>query len=181
MPDEPGGARRCSPVPPALTGGGEEVTLDEIDRRIIAELQQDGRRTYGRIAEAAGLSLAPTRQRVARLIDTGVIKIAAIVNPKAAGLLRRAALGLHCEGDLDAIAAAIARVDEVDWLVATAGGFDLMAEVGHLDGERLHRLVTDRIRTIPGVRGVETLVFLSIYKVRYPWPPAMTHRDQSRL
>ncbi|YCK40825.1 Lrp/AsnC family transcriptional regulator [Actinomadura sp. ATCC 39365] len=159
-----------------LTDNGEEVPLDEIDRRIIAELQQDGRRTYGRIAEAVGLTLAPARQRVARLIDTGVIKVAAIVNPSSAGPLRRAAIGLHCEGDLDAIAAAITRVDEVEWLMATAGGFDLMAEVGYMDEEHLHRLVTARIRTIPGVRGVEILIFLSIFKVRYPWPPGLAHR-----
>ncbi|WP_214322907.1 Lrp/AsnC family transcriptional regulator [Nonomuraea sediminis] len=174
VPDEPAGARRCPPVLPALTGSGEEVTLDATDRRIVAELQEDGRRTYGRIAEAVGLSLAPTRQRVARLIDTGVIKIAAIINPRKVGFLHRAAIGLRCEGDLDVIAAAITQVDEVEWLMATAGGFDLMAEVSHLDAERLHRLVTDRIRTVPGVRGVEILLFLSIFKVRYPWPPGMT-------
>ncbi|MEU1725558.1 Lrp/AsnC family transcriptional regulator [Nonomuraea sp. NPDC005692] len=176
IPDETTGARRCPPVLPVLTDNGEEVPLDEIDRRIIAELQQDGRRTYGRIAEAVGLTLAPARQRVARLIDTGVIKVAAIVNPSSAGPLRRAAIGLHCEGDLDAIAAAITRVDEVEWLMATAGGFDLMAEVGYMDEEHLHRLVTARIRTIPGVRGVKILIFLSIFKVRYPWPPGLAHR-----
>ncbi|GAA2322586.1 hypothetical protein GCM10010149_89670 [Nonomuraea roseoviolacea subsp. roseoviolacea] len=174
VPDEPAGARRCPPVLPALTGGGEEVTLDDIDRRIVAELQEDGRRTYGRIAEAVGLTLAPTRQRVARLIDTGVIKIAAIVNPRKVGFLHRAAIGLRCEGDLDVIAAAISQVDEVEWLVATAGRYDLMAEIGHVDAAHLHRLVTDRIRTVPGVREVEIMVFLSIFKVRYPWPPGMT-------
>jgi DNA-binding Lrp family transcriptional regulator len=171
VPDEPAGARRRPPVLPALTGSGEPVVLDDTDHRIIAELQDDGRRTYGKIADAVGLGLVSTRQRVTRLIDSGVIQIAAIISPRVADTLRRAVIGLRCAGDLDATAAALSEVPEIDKLMATVGGFDLIAEIYHSGEHHLYRLVSERVRTAPGVRDVEIMIFLKIFKVRYPWPP----------
>src|SRR5919112_543479 len=58
-----------------LTGGtvtdrDRQIVLDDISRSIIEQLQEDGRRSYARIASAVGLSEAAVRQRVQRLLDT---------------------------------------------------------------------------------------------------------------
>jgi DNA-binding Lrp family transcriptional regulator len=152
--------------------GDTLVELDEIDRQIIAELQQDGRRTYGRIAQVVGLSEAAARQRAQRLIEAGVIRIVAIADPHMLGYRMRATLGIACDGDLDAVAAGLDEVAEADFVVATAGAYDLLVELQCEDDEHLHRIINDNIRRLPHVRRVESLIYLHFYKETYPWPPA---------
>ena len=166
---------RQPPVPPAPG----KVVLDETDHAIIRQLQQDGRRTYGRIADAVGLSLVPTRQRVVRLVESEVIRIAAIVNPVMRGSRLRATVGLRCQGDLDGIAARLAGIGEIPSLVATAGRYDLLAEVECDDEQGLYRLLTSQIRAVPGVDDVQALVLLNVFKIRYPWPPSPARTDRS--
>jgi DNA-binding Lrp family transcriptional regulator len=164
---------RQPPVPPAPGG----IVLDETDHAIIGQLQQDGRRTYGRIADAVGLTLVPTRQRVVRLIESDVIRIAAILNPAVRDVRLRATVALRCEGDLDGIAARLAAIDEIPSLVATAGRYELLAEVECDDEQHLYRLLTSRIRAVPGVHTVQAMVLLHVFKIRYPWPPNLARTD----
>jgi Lrp/AsnC family transcriptional regulator for asnA, asnC and gidA len=164
---------RQPPVPPAP----DDIVLDATDHAIIRQLQQDGRRTYGRIADAVGLSLVPTRQRVVRLVESDVIRIEAILNPVVRGFRLRATVGLRCEGDPDGIAATLAAIDEIPNLVATAGRYDLLAEVECDDEQHLYRLLTSRIRAVPGVHAVQALVLLHVFKIRYPWPPSPARTD----
>jgi DNA-binding Lrp family transcriptional regulator len=148
-----------------------ELVPDDVDRAIIRELQEDGRRTYGRIAAAVGLTEAPTRQRVWRLTESGVIEIVAIVNPSALGLTLRAVVGLQCSGDFTQLAAALSAIDEIDWLVATAGGFDLLAEIRCRDEQHLYAVIAKQICSRPEVNAVESFVYLNLFKATYSWPP----------
>ena len=79
--------------------------LDSISKAIIEQLQADGRRAYARIATAVGLSEAAVRQRVARLVDAGVMQIVAVTNPLQLGFARQAMIGIKAEGSLDPIMA----------------------------------------------------------------------------
>ncbi len=153
-----------------------DLVPDDIDRAIIRQLQEDGRRTYGRIAAAIGLTEAPTRQRVWRLTGSGVIEIVAIVNPSALGLTLRAMVGLQSSGDFTQLATALSSIDEIDWLVATAGGFDLLAEVRCRDEQHLYAVIARQIRSLPGVNAVESFVYLNLFKATYSWPPGSGRR-----
>jgi len=148
---------------------GGEMHLDAVSRRIIEQLQQDGRRSYAAIAKVVGLSEAAVRQRVQKLLDAGVMEIVAVTDPLRVGFRRQALIGLKAEGDLRQIADKLADVPEVDYVVACAGSFDLLVELVCEDDEDLFRLINDRVRTTPGVRATESFVYLRLVKQTYTW------------
>lgn len=138
--------------------------LDEISQAIIAELQRDGRRPYAAIGKAVGLSETAVRQRVQRLVETGVVQIVAVTDPRRVGLTRQAMIGIRAEGDLQRVADALAAMPEVVYVVITAGAFDILTEVLCEDDEQLLGILNDQIRTLPGVVGTETFVYLKVRK-----------------
>ena len=152
-----------------MTVRDQVATVDDVDRRIIAELQADGRRPYTRIGPAVGLSEAAVRQRVQRLVDAGVMQIVAVADPRVLGFTRQAMVGLRVEGDIRAVADALAAMPEVEYVVITAGAIDVLAEVLVGDDEQLIALLNDKIRTLPGVRETETTVYLRVHKESYAW------------
>jgi Lrp/AsnC family transcriptional regulator, regulator for asnA, asnC and gidA len=146
-----------------------KVVLDDLDKRIIEQLQQDGRRPYTQIAPAVGLSEAAVRQRVQRLIDAGVMQIVGVTDPRMIGFGRQAMIGLTVEGDTRKIADAVAALDEVVYVVLTAGSLDVLVEVVVVDDEHLLDLLNNKIRAIEGVRDTETFMYLRIHKETYAW------------
>jgi Lrp/AsnC family transcriptional regulator for asnA, asnC and gidA len=143
--------------------------LDEVSKRIIEQLQEDGRRPYAAIGKAVGLSEAAVRQRVQRLLDAGVMQIVAVTDPLQVGFARQAMIGIRVEGDIMIVADQLAEMVEVDYVVVTAGSFDLLIEVVCEDDDHLLEVLSHRIRTLPGVRGTETFVYLKLRKQLYNW------------
>src|SRR3989454_4586622 len=97
--------------------------------QIIRELQRDGRRPYTSIAKTIGLSEAAVRQRVQKLLDQGVMQIVAVTDPLTVGFRRQAMVGVNVEGDVEKIADALTDMSEVEYVVMTAGSFDILAEI----------------------------------------------------
>ncbi len=143
--------------------------LDEVSRAIIEQLQEDGRRPYASIGKAVGLSEAAVRQRVQKLLDAEVMQIVAVTDPMQLGLARQAMVAVSATGDLEAVAAQLAAIDEVDYIVVTAGSFDLIVEVVVEDDAHLLDLVNGRIRAIAGVTRTETFLYLKLVKQTYNW------------
>lgn len=143
--------------------------LDETSKAIIAQLQQDGRRSYASIGKAVGLSEAAVRQRVQRLIEGGVMQIVAVTDPLQLGFARQAMVGVRVTGALEPVADALSAIDEVSYVVLTAGSYDLLAEVVCESDEHLLEIISQQIRGIPGVAGTETLVYLKLRKQTYSW------------
>ncbi len=104
------------------------VILDDVSRAIIEQLQQDGRRSYARIATAVGLSEAAVRQRVQRLLEAGVMQIVAVTDPVQVGFSRQALVGLRVDGDVTAVAEQVAALRERGVRVET-GEFGAMMDV----------------------------------------------------
>ena len=142
--------------------------LDQIDRAIIEQLQRDGRAPYTRLGAAVGLSEAAARHRVQRLIDAGIMQVVAVTNPLSIGYRRMAMIGVRTEGPSDEIAAALQAMGDIDYLVVTAGSFDLMCEVVVGDDSDLLDL-TNRIRRVPGVVSTETFIYLDLVKQTFTW------------
>ena len=143
--------------------------LDDISKKIIDQLQEDGRRPYAAIGKVVGLSEAAVRQRVQRLLDAGVMQIVAVTDPLQVGFSRQALLGVRIDGETEPVAEALAAMEEVDYVVMTAGSFDVLAEVVCEDDDHLLEIVSRRVRTIPGVRSTETFVYLRLRKQTYTW------------
>ncbi|MEP6816212.1 MAG: Lrp/AsnC family transcriptional regulator [Marmoricola sp.] len=148
---------------------GGRAPIDHVSKAIIEQLQQDGRRSYAAIGKAVELSEAAVRQRVQRLIESGVMQIVAVTDPLQLGFARQAMIGITIEGALDPVADALAAMDEIDYVVMTAGGFDVLCEVVCESDAHLLELLSTRIRTVPGVRATETFMYLKLTKQTYAW------------
>jgi len=143
--------------------------LDEVSKKIIEQLQEDGRRPYAAIGAAVGLSEAAVRQRVQRLVRAGVVQIVAVTDPLRVGFTRQAMIGIKVDGSLDPVLQTLRDLDEVAYLVITAGSFDVLAEVICEDDQHLLYLLNEHIRPIEGVRSTETFVYLELSKQTYTW------------
>jgi Lrp/AsnC family transcriptional regulator, regulator for asnA, asnC and gidA len=151
-----------------LRDGAQHVLLDDIAKQIIEQLQEDGRRPYATIGKAVGLSEAAVRQRVQRLLDAGVMQIVAVTDPLQLGFPRQAMIGLRTDGDLEAVADRLAALDEVDYVVITAGSFDLLTEVVCRNDDHLLAIL-QRLRAVEGVVATEAFVYLKLRKQTYTW------------
>jgi Lrp/AsnC family transcriptional regulator, regulator for asnA, asnC and gidA len=149
--------------------GVTDPVLDDVNKRIIDQLQRDGRMSYAALAKVVGLSEAAVRQRVQRLLDAGVMQIVAVTDPLTLGFARQVMVGVKVEGDMRPVAQALADLAEVDYVVICAGAYDLLVELVCTDDDHLLALLNDKIRTIPGVSQTETFVYLKLAKQTYAW------------
>ncbi len=144
--------------------------LDDLDKRIIQCLQLDGRRPYAQIGRQLKVPEATVRQRAERLISRGIVQIVGVTDPLAMGFQQPALIGMNVEsGRLSEIAEKIAELDEVTYLVITAGRYDLVCEVVCEDNDHLLRVLTERLADIGGIQSTETLVELRFVKESYQW------------
>jgi Lrp/AsnC family transcriptional regulator for asnA, asnC and gidA len=155
------------PVTSPAKGRGS-VLLDATARTLIELLQRDGRQTYAAMAQIVGLSEATVRSRVQRLIEAGVIQIVAVTDPVQVGFARQAMVGVRVDGDPLGPVEDLEALPEVEYLVTTAGSFDLLVEVVCEDDEHLLDLIS-RIRRLPGVTSTETFLYLRLHRQRYDW------------
>lgn len=143
--------------------------LDDVSKSIIEQLQLDGRRSYAEIGKKVGLSEAAVRQRVQKLTESGVMQIVAVTDPMQLGFYRQAMIGIRCGGDTREIADELAGMASVDYVVLTAGSFDILVEVVCENDDDLISLLNSKIRTLPGVISTETFVYLRLHKQFYNW------------
>jgi Lrp/AsnC family transcriptional regulator for asnA, asnC and gidA len=145
------------------------VHLDDVSKAIIDQLQEDGRRSYADIGKHVGLSEAAVRQRVQRLTEAGVMQIVAVTDPMQLGFTRQAMIGVRVAGDVREVADRLAAIGAVDYVVLTAGTFDVLAEVVCENDDDLIELLNTEIRPLPGVTSTETFVYLQLRKQAYAW------------
>ncbi|MEV2277563.1 Lrp/AsnC family transcriptional regulator [Nocardiopsis sp. NPDC049922] len=151
---------------PARRNNG--IVLDDTAKRIIELLQEDGRRSYASIGKLVGLSEAAVRQRVQRLLEAGVVQVVGVTDPMMLGFNRQAMIGVRTTGDLNQAADAISDIPGVEYVVITAGSFDLLVEVVAEDDPRLLEILA-RIRDVDTVGSTETFLYLKLRKQTYAW------------
>jgi Lrp/AsnC family transcriptional regulator, regulator for asnA, asnC and gidA len=156
-------------LPVASRDRSNGSVLDDVSKAIIEQLQEDGRRPYAAIGKAVGLSEAAVRQRVQRLLDSGAMQIVAVTDPLSVGFTRMAMIGIRVEGDMEVVAEKLEAMPEVDYVVITAGAYDVLVEVVCEDDDHLLDVINRRIRGIPGVRHTESFVYLKLRKQIYTW------------
>jgi len=152
-----------------VTRSASRAVPDDVSKAIIEQLQEDGRRAYATIGKAVGLSEAAVRQRVQKLVETGVMQIVAVTDPMQVGFARQAMVAISATGDIDGITKRLANIPEVVYLVVIAGSFDILAEIVVTDDDHLLELINEQIRTIPGVLRTETFLYLKLTKQTYNW------------
>ena len=145
------------------------IQLDEVSKKIIEQLQEDGRRSYSEISKYVGLSEAAVRQRVQKLTEAGVMQVVAVTDPMQLGFFRQAMIGIRVTGDMRTVAAALELLPQVAYVVLTAGSFDILVEVVCESDEDLITLLNSKIRSLEGVYSTETFVYLKLHKQLYNW------------
>src|SRR5690606_23243505 len=141
-----------------MTPRNRPLALDDVSKAIIEQLQEDGRRSYAEIGKAVGLSEAAVRQRVQKLTEAGVMQVVAVTDPMQLGFYRQAMIGVRVTGDSRIVAEKLGEIPAVDYVVLTAGSFDILAEIVCENDDELIELLNDRIRRIEGVQATETFV-----------------------
>jgi Lrp/AsnC family transcriptional regulator, regulator for asnA, asnC and gidA len=141
--------------------------IDETDQGIIEALQANGRESFRAIAAQLGVSEATVRARYARLCDEQILQVVAVTNPLGLGF-EQALIGIKTAGSPEPVADEISRWTEADYVVVTAGQYDLVVEVVAADRRGLLE-VTNRMRELDGVVTTETFLYLDLVKQLYDW------------
>jgi Lrp/AsnC family transcriptional regulator for asnA, asnC and gidA len=142
--------------------------LDRIDQRLIEALQKNGREPFRRIAADVGVSEATIRARYQRLCDDNILQVTGVTNPLGLGFDAQAMVGIRTSGSPEPVAEAIAQWGEADYVVVTAGQFDVLVELICADRRQLLD-ATNRMRAIDGVVSTETFLYLELRKQLYDW------------
>ena len=161
-------ASRGSSAGPARGPVSRAPELDHVDRGIIEALQSNGRESFRKIAASLGVSEATVRARYGRLCGDGILQVTGVTNPLGLGFESSAMVGVRTSGSPQVVADELARWDEADYVVVTAGRFDLLVEVVCADRQALLD-VTNRIRGLPGVVSTESFLYLELCKQLYDW------------
>ncbi|MGI5133800.1 Lrp/AsnC family transcriptional regulator [Streptomyces sp. CA-106110] len=144
--------------------------LDELDRRIIAILQADGRRPYSQMAEALNLPASSVRFRVQRLEESGILQIVGIADPLTIGFDHFVMIGIKVRaGEAQNVCRALSELPETSYVILTAGRFDVMAEVICRDTAHFTEVVTTRVQQVDGVLSTESFFILEMHKLAYGW------------
>ena len=139
--------------------------LDELDKKLILELQRNGRQTFVELSKSLQCSEITIRRRMKHLCDSGVIHIAAMPDLDAIGYSFTCIVGIQVHlADLQAIATQIASHANVCYLAKVTGRHDLMAIIVAQSSRDFANFLQNVISTIPGVSRTETFVNLNIYK-----------------
>jgi len=139
--------------------------MDELDAKIIAMLQRDGRASNAGIAREVGVSEGTVRRRLKRLVDEEYIRVVAMVDPERMGYGAEVLIGVQVEPDkIDQVAEHLSQLDEINFVVITTGSYDIFAWAALQSSEALGAFLRTRVGTIPGVRRTETFVNLAVKK-----------------
>jgi Lrp/AsnC family transcriptional regulator for asnA, asnC and gidA len=152
--------------------------LDGVDKRLIEALQQNGREPFRRIAAEVGVSEATIRARYQRLCEENIRQVTGVTNPLGLGFEAQAMVGIRTSGPPEPVAEEIAQWDEADYVVITAGQFDVLVEILCSDRRQLLD-ATNRMRAIEDVVSTETFLYLELRKQLYDWGARVENGNQA--
>jgi Lrp/AsnC family transcriptional regulator for asnA, asnC and gidA len=148
------------------------ASIDALDRAIMVELQDDGRRSYREIAHRLGVAPGTVRSRLLQLIQEGIFHVIAIPDPWRMGYRFHATVGLRLEpGHARAVGELLARREEVGWIGLMSTGYDVMFEVTLPDSRSFGGYKEDFLAELPGCVGIDVFEIWAVPKFRYRLTP----------
>ena len=145
--------------------------IDKTDVKIVNLLLEDGRTPASEIARRLeDISERAVRYRIDRMVEEGVIRVSAIVNPQAFGLNTFADVWLEVESDkILEVANKMAEFQNVSYVACGIGETDVSIQVFAKDTAEVYRFVTEVVRKVPGVRKTTTSIVPIVLKDVYQW------------
>lgn len=158
--------------------------IDAVERHLIQLLQHDGRMTVTQLARSLGVTEVTARRKMRRLLDDGIIRIVATVDPFDVGYEAPVIICLKvARGRLDEVAEHLSALPEVRYIGASAGRADLIIEVVTRTSQDLARFLTTELVNVDGILDSETSFIFRIYKQSwhaFGRPPRQPQDDQAR-
>ncbi len=135
--------------------------LDELDQKIIQELQENGRRSYKEIAKKLKVSDGTVRLRTEKMIEKGLIRIKALINPFKLEHRICAIIGINLErrGHVEKMNQ-ISKLKGVTSVMNATGRYDLFVEVFVDSQKDLMEFLVNEISKVDGIQATETFVYL---------------------
>lgn len=150
----------------------QSLFLDDLDKQILAYLQEDGRITFVTLASYLGVSEGTIRKRVKRLEENNVLKTIGVTDPLKMGLDTVAFVWFKIDRHhMDAVISALRNLNAVRYLSVTTGGFDLVAMVVLPNRTQLVTFLNEKLAQIEGIVSTETSIVLHIHKQIHDWAP----------
>lgn len=142
--------------------------LDELDWKIVDILRIDGRMSNREIGRRLQVSEGTVRGRLKRMRQAGVVRITAVTDVRAIGKNVWGSIGIKVDRErLYEVAKALEEIEELSFVAVTLGLYDIIAFVVADSREQMLEILTDRIRSIPGVRRTETAEALEVLKHQF--------------
>ena len=156
--------------------------LDELDVRIMAELQEDGRRSFREISRKLGVAPGTVRMRVLQLIQDGVFSVIAVPDPWRMGYKFHATVGLKLRpGHSEQVADLLAEREEIGWVGLTSSSYDVIFEVTLPDSRAFGPYRERFLASLPGCLTVDAWEIWDVRKFHYRLlPPAVEPADADR-
>ncbi|NMA62091.1 MAG: Lrp/AsnC family transcriptional regulator [Firmicutes bacterium] len=156
----------------------QSVILDDLDKQILAYLQEDGRITFVTLASHLGVSEGTIRKRIKRLEDHGVVQTIGVTDPMKMGLDTVAFIWFKIDRNhMDSVMRELRALSAVRYLVVTTGGHDLVAMVSLSSRAELVTLLNEELAQIEGIISTETSVVLQIHKQIHEWAPFREYKE----
>jgi Lrp/AsnC family transcriptional regulator, regulator for asnA, asnC and gidA len=142
--------------------------IDDLDKKIITELDGDARRSYTELAKVLKVSEGTIRNRVKNLQKRNIIRLEPVINPYALGYNFITMMALEVKvSDLPTVAEMLAKMPNVYYLAFVTGRYDVIAIILSKSTQELSDFIKDNISNVPGIVRSETLVNLEVRKS--PW------------
>jgi Lrp/AsnC family transcriptional regulator for asnA, asnC and gidA len=148
----------------------EDISLDELDLKILYHLEKDGRKSYAEIARDAGVSIGTVHNRVTRMIANKTLTIIGRINPFHAGLHAFALILIAVKPPqlIDDALQILSQYPEVSFMGIVTGDYDIHIDVMCRDNDHLYEIIHDRISKIPGVMDIKTIQVLRVNRWMQP-------------
>lgn len=165
-----GSAGGTAPTPGFTMNRRPSERLDDLDMRLLRELERDGRQSIAELARKVGASKATARRKLNRLLSEGIIRIIAVADPPALGYKTVATMGINVlPGQIDAVAERLASYGNVRFVIICAGRYDIIAWVMFQEPEDLSDFIRNELGKIPGLAHVETMIYLKIKRFSFTY------------
>jgi len=146
------------------------IDWDDLDISILSHLIDDGRKSFSDIAKDLDVAVNTVRNRVARMVENGMLTFLARVRPEKVGFQAYAniLISVEASNQVESVAAQLVKYPEVSFVSMVMGKYDLLIDVMCYDNRHLSNLLTERIQKIPGVKQTESILMIKVLKWEQP-------------
>lgn len=162
--------------------GSDQLSLDDLDRQILACLREDGRMNVAEIARRVSAGQNTVKRRIARMEEQAGMRVVPVIDPDSVGLDDCIYVGIKVEaGKAAEVSELVRQMPEVRYLAHTTGPWDLLAEAFVGSRKHLADFLIRSVGELPGIVSTESFSVLRIAKFGYEWEVPQDYEGASTV